>query len=325
MGIEDNIRDLLSKGHTPQEVIKQGYRKSTVYKVYSEFTTEVVPVTEPMWHINWRLPKERYLPGETVAIRYSIRNSSGLDLYVYQSGLQPEWMDDGEWYIREDSFLLQPGNNRNLALNIPIPTDIPLGEYEMRWGLGAQFVGPGTTTYNVMQTQWTEPFVLEVKRPTTDYKVFISHSTTDMHLVRQLECSLDNEGIKGIIAGDYREPGRVLREKFKTMIRESQFFLALLTSAGLDSDWVLFETDYAVSITKPSILLKEKEASATSGIEWVEFSLYDPPETIIAKALEALDLVKQRHYRTALPPNLAPVAIGVLAFLFGLAAGKSRG
>lgn len=324
MGIEDSIRDLLSKGYSPQDIIREGFRKSTVYKVYNEFTAELVPVTAPAWQISWQLGKQRYLPGDTVTFRYSVRNASGIDLYVYRTGVQPEW-SVGEWYAQENRLLLHPGHSRNLALNVLIPADIPLGEYEMRWGLDAQFVGPGAPISNsTIQTQWTEPFVLEVKKPRTGYKVFISHSTRDMYLVRQLQCSLDNEGTEGIVAEDSREPGRILEEKFKAKIRESQFFLALLTPDGIRSDRVILETNYALSIKRPSILLKEREAQLDSPVEWVEFSRDDPPDTIIAKAQEALQLVKQQHYGLSLPPNLAPVAIGILAFLLGLSAGKSK-
>lgn len=242
---------------------------------------------------------------------------------MYKSGLQPEWLV-GEWYARENRFLLHSDSTRNSVINMPIPRDIPLGEYEIRWGLEAQFVGPGTTAPNTIQTQWTEPFILEIKKLRTGYKVFISHSTTDMYLVRQLDCSLDNEGIEGVIAEDYKEPGRVLEEKFKAKIRESHFFVALLTSAGLRSDWVLLETNYALSINKPCILFKEKEVPASGSVEWVEFSHYDPPEAIIAKAQEALEPVRKQHYGLASPPSLVPIAAAVLAFLFGLAVGRSK-
>lgn len=325
MGIEDEIRNLLSQGYSPQDIIREGYSKSTVYKVYNDFSAEIVPVVAPAWQITWGPTEKRYLPGKTAVFRYSIRNTSGVDLYVYRSGLQPEWLE-GEWYARENRFLLHPGDSRNLVINLPIPNDISLGEYEVRWGLDAQFVGPGAAiSSSTIQTQWTEPFILAAKKPLTGYKVFISHSTADMHLVRQLQCSLDNQGIEGIIAEDSREPGSVLEEKFKAKIRESHFFLALLTSNGLRSKLVLFEKNYAQTINKPSLLLKEKEEELESDIEWVEFSRYDPPEDIIAKAQDSLNIMKQQRYSSALPPNLAPVVIiGVLAFLLGLAVGRSR-
>lgn len=325
MGVEDNIRDLLSRGYSPKDIIRQGFTKSTVYKVYKEFIVQLVPVTAPAWEIHWELAKERYLPGQTVSFTYWVRNSSGADLYVYRAGLQPAWLSgEGEWYAHERRFLLHPGAKRQSVMNIVIPPDIPLGAYEMRWGMDAQFVGPGAPISSpTIQTQWTEPFMLDVKKPLTDDKVFISHSTRDLYLVRQLQCSLDNEGIEGIIAEDSREPGIVLEEKFKAKIRESHFFLAFLTSDGVRSDWVIFETKYALDIKKPSILLKEKEAQVDSPVEWVEFSRYDHPETIIAKAQEALQLIKQQHYGLSLRPSFAPLAIGVLGFLFGLAAGKS--
>lgn len=324
MGVEDEIRTLLVKGYSAQDVIRQGYRKSTVYKVYSSSITEAVPVSPPAWWINWQVGKQRYLPGEIASFRYSLKNTSGMDLYVYRTGIQPEWLE-GHWYAQEGRFLLRPGETRKLAINVSVPSDISLGEYEMRWGVEGQFVGVGApVSGSNIQTQWTEPFVLEIKKPLTGYRVFISHSTADMYLVRQLEHSLDNEGIEGIVAEDSREPGMVLKDKFETKIRECHFFLALLTANGARSDWVTHETNYALSMSKPSILLKERETQIDSTVEWVEFSRYDTPEIITAKAQEALQIVRQRHYSLTPPPNLAPLAIGVLAFLFGLAAGKSK-
>lgn len=325
MGIEDEIRSLLGRGYSAQDVIRQGFRKSTVYKVYSTLVADAVPVSPPAWTVTWQRQKQRYLPGEVTSFTYSLKNTSGLDLYVYRAGIQPEWMQ-GQWYAQEARFLLRPGDSRMLAINVPISSDLSLGEYEMRWGLDAQYVGPGApVSSSMVQTQWAEPVVLEVKRPLTGYKVFISHSTADMHLVRQLQHSLDNEGVEAVVAEDSREPGVVLKEKFEAKIRECHFFLVLLTGNGARSNWVIQETNYALRIPKPSILLKERETPMNSPVEWVEFSRYDPPEVIISKAQEALQAVKQRQYGIALPPNLAPlVAIGVLAFLFGLALGKNR-
>lgn len=324
MGTEDNIREMLGRGYSPSEIIRQGYKKSTVYKVYSKLTAETSPTTPSAWWVSWQIRKQRYLPGETVAFTYSVKNTSGMDLYIYRMGLQPEWLE-GEWYSQEGRFLLRPGESRSSAINIPIPSDLPLGEYEMRWGLDAQFLGPGAPISNSnIQTQWAEPFVLELKRPLTGHKVFISHSTSDMYLVRHLTESLDNEGIASIIAEDIMEPGVVLQDKFESLIRECQFFLALLTASGVRSEWVIYETNYALGINKPCILLKEKEAQIETGREWVEFSQYDPVETTMDEVKEALERVKQKYYRLLLPPALAPVAIGVLAFLFGLAAGRSR-
>lgn len=325
MGTEDNIRELLGRGHSPSEIVGQGYKKSTVYKVYSKLSAETTPVTPSQWWITWQIGKQRYLPGEVVKLTYTVKNTSGVDLYVYRTGIQPEWLQS-EWHAQEGRFLLRPGENRTLPINIPIPSDLALGEYEMRWGLEAQFVGPGAGVTNTnIQTQWTEPFVLEVKRALTGYKVFISHSTSDMYLVRQLEDSLDNEGIASVIAEDIMEPSIVLQEKFEALIRGCQCFLALLTASGVRSEWVIHETNYALSIDKPCVLLKEKGTPVETGREWVEFSQYDPIETTMAKVKEALERVKQRYYGIAPPPALAPVAIGVLAFLFGLAAGRSRG
>lgn len=325
MGVEDEIRSLLGRGYSPQEIIRQGYKKSTVYKIHSDFVPQTVPVAAPPWAIYSQLDKPRYLPGDTSAIRYSITNRSGMDLYISQTGIQPEWLfKEASWHAQEGRFLLHPGEkSRELAINVPVPPDIPLGEYEMRWGLELQFVGPGVPILgSTYQTQWSDPFLLEVKK-TAGYSVFISHSTQDMRLVRQLQKALDLEGIETIVAEDSVQPGAMLREKFEAQIRECQFFLALLTEHGASSEWVIHETNYALQIRKPAILLKEKEIGIESNVEWVEFSRYDPPERIMEAAIDAVDKAKARLGWVA-SPNLAPIVVGALGFLVGLAAAKSN-
>lgn len=321
MGIEDEIRDLLYQGFTPQTLIQQHkYGKSTVYKVYNNWKTKEVHVTEPAWAIaNIQFNKPRYLPGENASLSYKLVNKSAVDLYVYQVGIQPEWLYlEQIWYPQDIRFLLRPGEMKALTTNCPIREDMPLGEYEIRFGIVGQFLAPGAASNPLDQTQWSDPVILNVKRPLMNYKVFLSHSTEDMFLMRQLESYLDNEGIKVVIAEDIKAPGAVLEDKFKSLIKESQCFLALLTDSAVRSKMVILETNYAIEISKPRILLKEESVELKSPIEWTKFSRYEPVEDIAEKGLEAIRLVRTRGGE---PPTA--LVVGLLTFLAGVLIGVS--
>lgn len=326
MGIEDEIRTLFSQGYTPQSILSsRQYKKSTIYKVYRELSTKQVPVTPPQWYVNVTPPPEakRYLPGAMERFTCDIRNNANLDLYVTSTGMQPEWLH-GQWHVCAERFLLRPGESRSVRIDLPIPQDIALGEYELHFGVEGQYLGPNSMA-NVSTIQWAEPFILQVKHPRSGYKLFLSHSVEDMHLVRQVENYLECDGIEVFIAEDIRTPGVVLEEKFQALIRKAQFFLALLTENGVRSEWVIKETNYAHEINKPMLLLKEREAQVTSSREWVEFSRFDPQETILEEVGQALDQLKQNPAGIPSAQAVQPlILVGLGIFLGAILSSASK-
>ena len=326
MGIEDEIRTLFSQGYTPQSILSsRPYKKSTVYKVYRELSTKQVPLTPPQWYVNVTPPPEakRYFPGAVERFTCDIRNNANLDLYVTSSGMQPEWLHR-QWHVRAERFLLRPGESRSVRIDLPIPQDIALGEYELHFGVEGQYLGPASVV-NVSTIQWAEPFILQVKRPLTGYKLFLSHSVEDMHLVRQVESYLDFNGIEVFIAEDIRTSGAVLEEKFQDLIRKAYFFLALLTENGVRSEWVIKETNYAHEINKPMLLLKEHEAQVKSSREWVEFSRFDPQEMILEKVGQALDQLKQNPVGIPSAQSVQPlILVGLGIFLGAILSSASK-
>lgn len=117
-----------------------------------------------------------------------------------------------------------------------------------------------------------------------------------MSLVRSLSNYLDNQGMTPIIAEDISSPGAHLPEKFQEQIRKCDIFLALLTHEATRSKWVLYETNYALSVNKPRILLKEESVSNESidQYEWIPFSVNEPVENITSKVLNALEIIKRQ-------------------------------
>lgn len=329
MGIQDEISKYLEEGYKPQQIISMGYKKSTVYKVHETLKTYITQISKPDWfitNIRFNKPNERYLPGEKISVSFNFENTSGKDMYLYRMGIWVEWLKSDEWYVQDVKYLVKSGQRRFFSFLIPIPDDISLGEYELRFGVKAQYLPVMEYQDQTLQVQWSEPEIIHVKHPLTGNKMFISHSTLDMSLIRQLEQHLDNYGLEPIIAEYIQTPGALLREKFQTKIREATIFLVLFTENSITSKWVIEETNYALQIGKPIIPLKEESVRINLDIEWIEFSKYDKPETIFSKIMDGIN---SRLKNIHLVPQVIPaigigLGIAILAFLAGLFIGSSR-
>ena len=83
MSVSSKIIELFEKGHSPQEVIKMGYPKSTVYMVYKRYLRDIVKrgkyliLVKPYTDINGlktlvvkikELMKELNIPGEVIPL-----------------------------------------------------------------------------------------------------------------------------------------------------------------------------------------------------------------------------------------------------------------
>ncbi len=333
---ENEISKYLAQGYTPQQVINmgKGFRKSTVYKVHKALRTYVANISPPDWVItNTQFDHldKRYLSGQKVSVTFNFENTSTKDIYLTRIGMQFEWQKN-EWCALDVRDLIKAGQKRFFSIPIPVPISdkIALGEYEYRFGVEAQYLPVMGYQDQLIQTQWSEPEIIHVKYPLRGIKLFISHSTLDIPLIRQLEQYLDNYGIESIIAEDIRTPGEILREKFQAKIREATIFLVLFTENSIRSQWVIEETNYALEIRKPSVLLKEESIKEIkSDIEWEEFSKYEAFEIIFLKIMESIESHLKNIHIT--PQNNATIGntsmdkvigVGVLAFLGGLFLGS---
>ena len=328
LGIENEIRSLLAQGVSPSDLIKHHhFKKSTVYKVYNEMKITETPVTATQWVVeDIQLDKARYQPGDNVSISYQLKNLSSMDLYVYRAGIELEWMHkNNTWYVYGNRFLLHPQESKWMRGEFDIPPDLPLGEYDLRFGIEGQFLSPiSTGQITVNQTQWSTSLALEVKRPLAELKLFISHSTKNMSLVRSLSNYLDNQGIKPVIADDISSPGAYLPEKIQNYIDECDIFLALFTYEATRSKWVINETNYALSLNKPRILLKDESVNIETPYEWIPFSLNESVESLTAKVLNAAEVIKERLIKPIFLPFGGIILAGILAFIAGLAIGSRR-
>lgn len=241
------------------------------------------------WYLeNIRLSKKRCLPGESITITGRLINKMSSDLNIVKVWVQPGWLLNGKAYPFEIKGLLKPNGSKSIALRVTIPKDLPLGEYTCAFGVEGEFL-------REPYFSWMHTLKLfEIKHPKRHVKIFFSHSTQNMSLVYQIASYLDNYGYEVIIAEDIQEPGAVLREKFERLIKESRFVIALFTHEGVRSQWVKEEVEYARSLRRIVLPLKESSVSIQSDIEWVSFSKYDPPDVINKTVLDAVVNILKR-------------------------------
>jgi len=297
MGIEDKIRELLQDGNSAASVIDRGYKKSTVYKIYNTLKTFSGKITKPDWiieNIVFNNPNIRYLPGDSITVSYYFKNNSDRDIYIVNIGIQTEWMiKDHTWYSQKLNTVLKSNQKKYLSLTFPIPQTLALGEYELLFGVECQYLPVIDYSEQSLKTQWSEPQIIDVKHPLTNDKLFLSHSVKNVQLVYELEKRLDNFGIETIIGEDKSEPGQFLEKKFKEQINSCTIFMALLTDEAIRSDWVNTEINHAISISKPSILLKERDLNIKMKYEWTPFSKNDDPEKIFQTIMTSVKKIKE--------------------------------
>lgn len=126
------------------------------------------------------------------------------------------------------------------------------------------------------------------------FKVFISHSTSDLNLVQQLKYWLEVNGIETYLADLYPQPGTTLASKISNAIKQSNCVIAVLTRDGARSQWVHQEIGYAKGAGKLVIPVAEDgvpTAGFVEGVEYIPFSRENPTEAI-NKVVEYLTRLK---------------------------------
>lgn len=321
MGTEDKIRELLLQGHEPRSIIRDHkFAKSTVYKVHESIRSFQDKVTPHNWVIENIMingqTQPRVMPGDTIRINFSFRNNNNQDFYAVNLGIQPEWMvQENRWTCQSIKDLIKPGQSKFVSLSFEIPSDLSLGEYEITFGVEGQYLPVQDYGGQSLTTHWTNPTILNVKKPSKNIRIFLSHSIQDEYLVRELKNKLDVNGIEVLIGEDEVSPGAYLPDKFKQMINSCNVFIAILTNAAVESKWVRLEIDHAIQINKPRILLKDELVHLNTDYEWIEFSSSEQSDMIFAKIMTAINNVHQVNGAGGIIGGL--IGVGILAVLLG--------
>ncbi len=198
MGIEDQIAFRLRQGTPARQLVAEGFKKSTVYKVLDTLSASAnSPAPTSLLSVQLATDHDRYLPGATVQATFSVTNHTSADLYVFQAGARPDWIGQNDWIATTIRKLLGPGAAMTVRLSLAIPPDTTLGEKDLFFGIQGQWVGPQSSSPSG-ELMWTNPMVLRVQRPRAGLNVVISHSVFQMSLVAQLDSTLDDNGISTV-------------------------------------------------------------------------------------------------------------------------------
>lgn len=157
------------------------------------------------------------------------------------------------------------------------------------------------------------------------FKVFISHSTENAAMVKQIAEFLRTSGIDAYVSEWYLQPGAILPNKVATLINQSDCVIALMTTEGDRSEWVHQEIGYAKKANKIIIPVIEEGVIPTGfliGIEYVRFKRDEPLDAINRLARYLKDLATRKEEEERGKKILAGLAI--FFGLLGLAALAKR-
>lgn len=117
------------------------------------------------------------------------------------------------------------------------------------------------------------------------YKVFVSHSTKDMKLVRSIRSELEKAGMIVYLAEEHLRPGKNLPQKIMENIESSDCMVVLLTYVGSRSQFVNQEIGAAKMVHKPIIPMVEKKiekkiGGLLAGLEYIYFDKANPKDAI---------------------------------------------
>src|SRR5437588_11133506 len=96
-GIEDQIALRLQAGSAPRDLISEGYKKSTVYKVLEGLRPNQTSSPPALLTVQTSTDRSTYPPGAAAQVSFAVGNQSSIDLYVFQGGGRPEWLRPDQW------------------------------------------------------------------------------------------------------------------------------------------------------------------------------------------------------------------------------------
>ena len=126
------------------------------------------------------------------------------------------------------------------------------------------------------------------------FKVFISHSTSDLGPVYQFKYWLTTNAIQTYVAELYPQPGVELPIKIANAINWSDCVIAIMTKDGDRSAWVNQEIGYAKRADKLIVPVVEDGIDLKgflTGLEYVTFRR-ESPELAVSKVTNYLVKVK---------------------------------
>ncbi|MHA2053791.1 MAG: toll/interleukin-1 receptor domain-containing protein [Candidatus Hodarchaeales archaeon] len=113
-------------------------------------------------------------------------------------------------------------------------------------------------------------------------KVFVSHSTKDMHIVEEFKKIIEPK-VEVYVAAYNAQPGNVLWEKIETNIKNSNCVVAIMTRNGSRSEMVQQEIATAKAHKIPIVPIVEKGVDpkgALAGVEYLKLDKRHPDQAL---------------------------------------------
>lgn len=150
------------------------------------------------------------------------------------------------------------------------------------------------------------------------YTVFLSHSSADSKWVRWIKENAQGVGINVYLYEHDAQPGRLIADKVRTAIQQSDALVVLLTASGQSSTYVQQEIGAAKMADKPIIPLVQPgtkpDLAMLEGVEYIPFDFARPKEAL-KTLLPHLQRLKQAK-EDQLAVLLGLGSIILLGFLF---------
>lgn len=109
------------------------------------------------WSILYRLDKEKYLPGSSGTVSFSLTNTGDLRLRVTKVGIQFDWqMAENKWWARSTDAVVYPGQQIDLGtVNFDVPSTIVAGTHRFRVGVEQSHLESYYDPYTgLLYTRW---------------------------------------------------------------------------------------------------------------------------------------------------------------------------
>jgi hypothetical protein len=323
-GIEDQIALRLQAGAAPRDLISEGYKKSTVYKVLEGLRPNQTSSPPALLTVQTASDRSTYPPGAAAQVTFTVGNQSPIDLYVFQAGVRPEWVPPDQWIPTSVRKLVPARGSLSIRLTVPIPTEVEVGEKELQFGLQGQWVGPQSASPS-SEVMWANPVIIRVQRPPSGIKVYLSHSVHDMSWVAKLEASLTDNGVATQVAANSEQGGA------PHLVDAADILVAVVTEP-VSLDAALNEAVHAKKRNKQVVLLRDQSLAhlmqpAVPGLQWIDLDFSLGKATILMYLFNELQRsIEQRaaNRRKEFEDALGAIILGLGAVAAGIAIGRGK-
>lgn len=179
-----------------------------------------------------------------------------------------------------------------------------------------------STSFPILPTGGGQLPVLQLPR----LKVFLSHATEDTSHVELVRRQIEAMGVDVYLAEHDSQPGKSIAAKIEAALKTSHILVVLITTHGLNSNYVHQEIGLARALQKPIIPVVDIHVDTNhlgilKEVEWLEVDFAQPAETLekLTTSIQPFVMRQFQNMNVSIV-NIAPqmdLATGLLIFGLG--------